>query len=158
MKIRVEPGIFEWTKWEAGRTTPTLMTLEELKEANVNVSTDYRPAFPFASLMPAESYSEYVDRCAVSVWHMVSSCPQDAGVILVVGHGSALDSCTRPLLGLPPRDSADFAQLVRKIPSLGMCFCEEKKGRKWELAAPPVTTLTHGSNSAFNWRSWVLGS
>ncbi|XP_023393963.1 ubiquitin-associated and SH3 domain-containing protein A [Pteropus vampyrus] len=158
MKIRVEPGIFEWTKWEAGRTTPTLMTLEELKEANVNVSTDYRPAFPFASLMPAESYSEYVDRCAVSVWHMVSSCPQDAGVILVVGHGSALDSCTRPLLGLPPRDSADFAQLVRKIPSLGMCFCEEKKGGKWELAAPPVTTLTHGSNSAFNWRSWVLGS
>lgn len=157
MKIRVEPGIFEWTKWEAGRTTPTLMTLEELKEANVNVSTDYRPAFPFASLMPAESYSEYVDRCAVSVWHMVSSCPQD-GVILVVGHGSALDSCTRPLLGLPPRDSADFAQLVRKIPSLGMCFCEEKKGGKWELAAPPVTTLTHGSNSAFNWRSWVLGS
>lgn len=44
MKIRVEPGIFEWTKWEAGRTTPTLMTLEELKEANVNVSTDYRCA------------------------------------------------------------------------------------------------------------------
>lgn len=44
MKIRVEPGIFEWTKWEAGRTTPTLMTAEELKEANVNVSTDYRCA------------------------------------------------------------------------------------------------------------------
>lgn len=36
-----------------------------------------RPAFPLASLMPAESYSEYVDRCAVSVRQMVSSCPQD---------------------------------------------------------------------------------
>lgn len=42
VKIRVEPGIFEWTKWEAGKTTPTLMTLEELKEANFNVSMDYR--------------------------------------------------------------------------------------------------------------------
>lgn len=36
-----------------------------------------RPAYPLASLMPAESYSEYVDRCAVSVRQMVSSCPQD---------------------------------------------------------------------------------
>ncbi|KAM5275569.1 ubiquitin-associated and SH3 domain-containing protein A isoform 3-T3 [Hipposideros larvatus] len=42
MKIRVEPGIYEWTKWEGGKTTPTLMTLDELKEANFNVSTDYR--------------------------------------------------------------------------------------------------------------------
>lgn len=42
VKIRVEPGIFEWTKWEAGKTTPTLMTLEEMKEADFNVSLDYR--------------------------------------------------------------------------------------------------------------------
>uniref|UniRef100_A0A8C0L1M3 Ubiquitin-associated and SH3 domain-containing protein A n=1 Tax=Canis lupus dingo TaxID=286419 RepID=A0A8C0L1M3_CANLU len=158
IKIRVEPGIFEWTKWESGKTTPTLMTLDELKEADFNVSTDYRPAFPLASLLPAESYDEYVDRCAVSVQHIISTCPRDVGVILIVSHGSALDSCTRPLLGLPPRDSGDFAQLVRKIPSLGMCFCEENKEEgKWELVNPPVKTLTHGSNSAFNWRNWLVG-
>lgn len=159
MKIRVEPGIYEWTKWEGGKTTPTLMTLDELKEANFNVSTDYRPAFPLASLLPAESYDEYVDRCAVSMERIASHCPQDVGVTLIVGHGSALDSCIRPLLGLPPRDSADFAQLVRKVPSLGMCFCKEnKEGGKWELVAPPVKTLTHGSNSAFNWRNWIPGN
>ncbi|XP_008068373.1 ubiquitin-associated and SH3 domain-containing protein A isoform X2 [Carlito syrichta] len=42
IKIQVEPGIFEWTKWETGKTTPTFMNLEELKEANFNVDTDYR--------------------------------------------------------------------------------------------------------------------
>ncbi|XP_045357244.1 ubiquitin-associated and SH3 domain-containing protein A isoform X3 [Leopardus geoffroyi] len=42
IKIRVEPGIFEWTKWESGKTTPTLMTLDELQEAGFNVSMDYR--------------------------------------------------------------------------------------------------------------------
>lgn len=36
-----------------------------------------RPAFPLASLMPAESYNEFVDRCAVSVTQMLGSCPQD---------------------------------------------------------------------------------
>nr|XP_008533514.1 PREDICTED: ubiquitin-associated and SH3 domain-containing protein A isoform X1 [Equus przewalskii] len=158
IKIRVEPGIFEWTKWEAGKAAPTLMSLEELREANFNVSMDYRPVLPLASLMPAESYDEYVDRCAMSMERIVSICPED-GVILIVGHGSALDSCTRPLLGLPPRDCGDFAQLVRKIPSLGMCFCEENKEEgKWELVNPPVKTLTHGSNSAFNWRNWILGN
>ncbi|XP_070232673.1 ubiquitin-associated and SH3 domain-containing protein A isoform X2 [Bos mutus] len=158
VKIRVEPGIFEWTKWEAGKTTPTLMTLEEMKEADFNVSLDYRPAFPLASLLPAESYDDYVHRCAVSMEQIVSTCPQD-GIILVVGHSSALDTCTRPLLGLPPRDCADFAQLVRKVPSLGMCFCEENKEEgKWELVNPPVKTLTHGSNSAFNWRNWIQGN
>nr|XP_045006937.1 ubiquitin-associated and SH3 domain-containing protein A isoform X2 [Jaculus jaculus] len=42
LKIKVEPGIFEWTKWEASKSTPTFMTLEELKEANFNVDPDYR--------------------------------------------------------------------------------------------------------------------
>lgn len=38
-----------------------------------------------------------------------------------------------------------------------MCFCEENKEEgKWELVAPPVKTLTHGSNSAFHWRNWIL--
>ena len=39
-----------------------------------------------------------------------------------------------------------------------MCFCEEiREEGRWELVAPPVKTLTHGSNSAFNWRNWILG-
>uniref|UniRef100_A0A2K5CJW6 Ubiquitin-associated and SH3 domain-containing protein A n=1 Tax=Aotus nancymaae TaxID=37293 RepID=A0A2K5CJW6_AOTNA len=159
IKIRVEPGIFEWTKWEAGKTTPTLMSLEELREANFNVDTDYRPVFPLSALMPVESYQEYVDRCTASVLHIVNTRLQDTGVILIVSHGSALDSCTRPLLGLPPRECGDFAQLVRKIPSLGMCFCEENKEEgKWELVNPPVKTLTHGANAAFNWRNWISGN
>ncbi|XP_069886866.1 ubiquitin-associated and SH3 domain-containing protein A isoform X4 [Dipodomys merriami] len=42
LKIRVEPGIFEWTKWEASKTTPAFMTLEELRDANFYVDADYR--------------------------------------------------------------------------------------------------------------------
>lgn len=49
IKIRVEPGIFEWTKWESGKTTPTLMTLDELQEAGFNVSMDYRWVTPSLS-------------------------------------------------------------------------------------------------------------
>ncbi|XP_031204013.1 ubiquitin-associated and SH3 domain-containing protein A isoform X2 [Mastomys coucha] len=156
LKIRVEPGIFEWMKWEASKATLTFLTLEELKEANFNVDLDYRPALPRCSLLPAESYDQYVERCAVSMGQIINTCLQDMGITLIVSHSSALDSCTRPLLGLPPRECGDFAQLVRKIPSLGMCFCEEnREDGKWDLVNPPVKTLTHGANSVFNWRNWI---
>ncbi|XP_005375881.1 PREDICTED: ubiquitin-associated and SH3 domain-containing protein A [Chinchilla lanigera] len=159
MKIRIEPGIFEWTKWEAGRAGPSFMTQAELREAGFTVEPDYRPAFPLASLLPAESYTQYTDRCARSMERILGSCPEEPGAILIVSHGSALDSCTRPLLGLPPRDCEDFVQLVRKTPALGMCFCEENREEgRWELASPPARTLTHGANAAFNWRNWVPGS
>lgn len=42
LKIRVEPGVFEWMKWEASKATPTFLSLEELTEAHFNVDPDYR--------------------------------------------------------------------------------------------------------------------
>ncbi|XP_023571803.1 ubiquitin-associated and SH3 domain-containing protein A isoform X2 [Octodon degus] len=42
MKLRIEPGIFEWTKWEMGRDNPSFMTQAELKEAGFIVDPNYR--------------------------------------------------------------------------------------------------------------------
>lgn len=52
------------------------------------------------------------------------------GVILVVGHGSALDSCTRPLLGLPPRDCTVLTQLVRKVCAPSFVFLPQKQAAR----------------------------
>ncbi|NP_001308486.2 ubiquitin-associated and SH3 domain-containing protein A [Gallus gallus] len=156
VKIRVEPGLFEWTKWEASKAIPNFMTLTELTEASYNIDTSYRGNIPLSSLVPSESYEEYVSRSSAVIKEIVTACPSK-GVILIVGHGSSLASFTRPLIGLPARDSNDFAQVVRKIPSLGMCFCEElKEEKKWLMVNPPVKTLTHGANAAFNWRNSIM--
>ncbi|XP_074988649.1 ubiquitin-associated and SH3 domain-containing protein A isoform X2 [Caretta caretta] len=158
VKIRVEPGLFEWTKWEANKIIPSFMALTELTEATYNIDPSYRCTFPLSSLVPSESYEEYISRCSTVIKQIVSDCTRN-GIILIVGHGSSLDSFTRPVLGLPARDSKDFAPLVRKIPSLGMCFCEElKEENRWQMINPPVKTLTHGSNAAFNWRNGILDS
>uniref|UniRef100_A0A674JGX0 Ubiquitin associated and SH3 domain containing A n=1 Tax=Terrapene triunguis TaxID=2587831 RepID=A0A674JGX0_9SAUR len=37
IKIRVEPGLFEWTKWEANKIIPSFMALTELTEATYNI-------------------------------------------------------------------------------------------------------------------------
>ncbi|KFP17797.1 Ubiquitin-associated and SH3 domain-containing protein A [Egretta garzetta] len=156
-KIRVEPGLFEWTKWEASKVIPNFMTVTELAAASYKVDTAYRGNFPLSSLVPSESYEEYVSRSSAVIKQIITACPSKGkGVILIVGHGSSLASFTRPLIGLPARDSSDFAQVVRKIPSLGMCFCEELKENKWQMVNPPVKTLTHGANAAFNWRNGIV--
>ncbi|NXM32228.1 UBS3A protein, partial [Oxyruncus cristatus] len=158
VKIRVEPGLFEWTKWEASKVIPNFMTVAELAEASYNVDTSYRGNFPLSSLVPSESYEDYLSRSSAVMKQIITACPsRGKGVILIVAHGSSLASFTWPLMGLPSRDSSDFAQMVRKIPSLGMCFCEElKEQNKWQMANPPVKTLTHGANAAFNWRNTIV--
>ncbi|NXI42545.1 UBS3A protein, partial [Galbula dea] len=158
VKIRVEPGLFGWSKWETSRIIPAFMTLAELAEASYKIDPSYRGNFPLSSLIPSESYEEYVSRSSAVINQIISACPSTGkGVILIVGHGSSLASLTRPLLGLPAKDSSNLAQVARKIPSLGMCFCEEvKKENKWQMVNPPVKTLTHGANAAFNWRNGLL--
>nr|XP_021396006.1 ubiquitin-associated and SH3 domain-containing protein A isoform X1 [Lonchura striata domestica] len=155
IRIRVEPGLFEWTKWEASRAIPNFMTVAELVEASYDIDTSYRSNFPLSSLVPSESYEDYVSRSSVVIKQIISACPCK-GIILIVGHGSSLAPLTRALTGLPSRDR-DFAQMVQKIPSLGMCFCEEQKEEnKWQMVNPPVKTLTHGANAAFNWRNTIM--
>ncbi|NXE66349.1 UBS3A protein, partial [Calcarius ornatus] len=157
VRIRVEPGLFEWTKWEASRAIPKFMTVAELVEASYDIDTSYRSAkmnSPKATSSPSAD-GECGSAAAPLPWFF--AFPAVPGVILIVGHGSSLAPLTRALTGLPSRDSRDFAQMVQKIPALGMCFCEEQKEEnKWQMVNPPVKTLTHGANAAFNWRNTIM--
>ncbi|XP_004842497.1 ubiquitin-associated and SH3 domain-containing protein A isoform X2 [Heterocephalus glaber] len=55
MKIRIEPGTFEWTQWEASEASPSFMTLAELREAGFNVDPGYRsPPWACASVKKTE--------------------------------------------------------------------------------------------------------
>ncbi|KAG8568203.1 hypothetical protein GDO81_013916 [Engystomops pustulosus] len=77
--------------------------------------------------------------------------------ILIVAHASSLEACTRQLQGLTPQNSKDFVQVVRKIPYLGFCCCEELgESGLWQLNDPPILPLTHGPTGGFNWRETLL--
>ncbi|NXS08141.1 UBS3A protein, partial [Neodrepanis coruscans] len=121
VKIRVEPGLFEWTKWETSKVIPNFLTVAELAEASYSIDTSYSGNFPLSSLVPSESYEDYLSRSSAGpgsaaapslLLFAFSAVP---GVILIVGHGSSLASFTWPLIGLPNRNSSDFAQMVRKV-------------------------------------------
>uniref|UniRef100_G3UF64 Ubiquitin associated and SH3 domain containing B n=1 Tax=Loxodonta africana TaxID=9785 RepID=G3UF64_LOXAF len=157
LKIRVEPGLFEWTKWVAGTTLPAWIPPSELAAANLSVDTTYRPHIPVSKLVVSESYDTYISRSFQVTKEIISECKSKGNNILIVAHASSLEACTCQLQGLSPQNSKDFVQMVRKIPYLGFCSCEEfGETGIWQLTDPPILPLTHGPTGGFNWRDTLL--
>ncbi|XP_010891972.1 ubiquitin associated and SH3 domain containing Bb [Esox lucius] len=157
LKIRVEPGLFEWTKWITGNTLPSWIPPTDLAAAHFSVDTTYRPLIPINKLSVSESYDTYMTRSYQVTKDILTDCKNIGNNILIVAHASSLEACTRQLQGRSPQNSKDFIQVVRKIPYLGFCSCEEQcETGGWQLVDPPILPLTHGPNHSFNWRETLL--
>nr|XP_032820445.1 ubiquitin-associated and SH3 domain-containing protein B isoform X1 [Petromyzon marinus] len=155
LRIKIEPGLFEWTKWTPGNCLPSWMSNQEFTAAGIHIDTTYRPLIPVAQLNPSESYDVYVTRSFHVCREILADCKQKAGLsrVLMVGHASSLDACTRQLRGLSKLPAKDFIQIVRKVPYLGFCACQElEEAGIWQMVDPPILPLTHGPNPAFCWR------
>ncbi|XP_072835288.2 ubiquitin-associated and SH3 domain-containing protein B isoform X1 [Pogona vitticeps] len=157
LKIRVEPGLFEWTKWVSGNSLPAWIPPMDLAAASLSVDTTYRPHIPASKLAVSESYDTYISRSYQVTKDILSQCKAKGNNILIVAHASSLEACTCQLQGLSPQNSKDFVQMVRKIPYLGFCCCEELGDTGlWQLTDPPILPLTHGPTGGFNWRETLL--
>uniref|UniRef100_A0A8C2X6T0 Ubiquitin associated and SH3 domain containing B n=1 Tax=Cyclopterus lumpus TaxID=8103 RepID=A0A8C2X6T0_CYCLU len=156
-KIRVEPGLFEWTKWVSGTCLPVWIPPAELAAANLSVDTTYRPHFPIGKLAVSEAYDTYISRSFQVTREILAESKNLGNTVLIVAHASSLEACTRQIQGLSPQNSKDFVQVVRKIPYLGFCACEEMgETGVWQLVDPPILPLTHGPNHSFNWREMLM--
>ncbi|XP_014839019.1 PREDICTED: ubiquitin-associated and SH3 domain-containing protein B-like [Poecilia mexicana] len=156
-KIRVEPGLFEWTKWVSGTSLPAWIPPADLAAANLSVDTTYKPHYPVSKLTVSESYDTYISRSFQVTREILTECKSLGTTVLIVAHASSLEACTRQIQGLSPQNSKDFVQVVRKIPYLGFCACEELgETGVWQLVDPPILPLTHGPNHSFNWREMLM--
>uniref|UniRef100_A0A672KL95 Ubiquitin associated and SH3 domain containing B n=1 Tax=Sinocyclocheilus grahami TaxID=75366 RepID=A0A672KL95_SINGR len=117
-KIRVEPGLFEWTKWVPGTSLPAWIPPADLAAANICVDTTYRPHIPVSKLAVSESYETYISRSFQVTREILSECNNLGNTVLIVAHASSLEACTRQIQGLTPQNSKDFVQVVRKVRSL----------------------------------------
>ncbi|KAM7399822.1 hypothetical protein PAMP_019066 [Pampus punctatissimus] len=129
----------------------------DLAAAHFSVDTTYRPLIPVSKLTVSESYENYMSRSYQVTKDILSDCKNTGNNVLIVAHASSLEACTRQLQGRGPHSAKDFIQVVRKIPYLGFCSCEEQGDTGvWQLVDPPILPLTHGPNHAFDWRETLL--
>lgn len=115
LPLNVEYGLFEWLGWyEMGLP----MWLSE-KELGVifNVNEEYQPVISRDHLesILKESLEEFYQRNSNSMRELLKDCNGD---ILIVGHATNLETCTRQLTGKEPRNRADLRNLLIRVPYL----------------------------------------
>ncbi|TKS81468.1 Ubiquitin-associated and SH3 domain-containing protein B [Collichthys lucidus] len=114
LKVRVEPGLFEWTKWVSGNSLPAWIPPTDLAAAHFSVDTTYRPLIPVSKLTVSEPYETYMSRSYQVTKDILSDCKNTGNNVLIVAHASSLEACTRQLQGRGPQSAKDFIQVVRK--------------------------------------------
>uniref|UniRef100_A0A8D8YBZ9 Ecdysteroid-phosphate phosphatase n=3 Tax=Cacopsylla melanoneura TaxID=428564 RepID=A0A8D8YBZ9_9HEMI len=151
IRINIEPGLFEWLAWYPD-TLPDWMSIEEFRTAGYNVNPDYKPLLSLEEL--AELRSETCEQFYIRNQQLTETIISNTGVgnILLVGHAATLDTCSRQLLGAPPRTSQDMTKLLKNIPYCSLCTLELDTNDRWNLIDTPAPPLTHSNNHRFDWK------
>ena len=163
LSIRVEPGLFEWLSWYPPGKRPVFMKPADLVSHGYPVDMFHQPLMAAEDLFGKdnESLTEYYDRSFALSKKILS---ETTGNVLLVGHGTSLDVCTRQLVGEPVRSPADLISLIKGVPYCAVSMAKQESGvaqegdtqnseLKFKLVKPPILTLQHSMNQKYNWKS-----
>lgn len=166
LSIHIEPGLFEWLSWYPATKRPIFMKVADLLSSGYPVDVQYKPFMTSEDLFDKEneSLTEYYERSFALSKKILS---ETTGNVLLVGHASSLDVCTRQLVGEAVRSPTDLISLIKGFP---YCAISMVKGEtdvseaapqgdahncelKFKLVKPPILTLQHSMNQKYNWKS-----
>ncbi len=166
VKVRIEPGLYEWLGWLPRRRFIEWMSPEELADAGYNIDIHYKPNVSIADLKAmigseSRSLDSYYARNFQVTQFLASTVSKSGGDIVLVGHAATLDTCARQLTGQDPRPMWAMARELKKVSFCGLEILEEvlenqnetASNGKWRLVKPPPTILplTHwGSHQKKN--------
>ncbi|CAF2510177.1 unnamed protein product [Rotaria sp. Silwood2] len=159
VKIRVEPGLFEFLGWyERGLPSffnPSDMSINDEEESNLfNIDKNYRPIISLEKLSRDEKYTDYYNRSFKVTQQITDKHKLTGANIFFVGHAATLEVCTRQLCSFPPRSYSDFNSVIRKVSYLGLQLCERNPSDgQWTLKTPPIPSLQHANNVSYDWQT-----
>lgn len=150
LQLNVEYGQFEWIDYY-GNDPPIWLSDKEYRE-HFNVNESYEAIISRTEFqnIKTETFQEFCDRNSRVTKEILDKYEGD---ILIVGHASNLDLCTRQLLGSQSRPRPEFRQVLITVPYLG-AIAMEQTGDSFKLIDPPCLTLTHDLSSKFDWKTF----
>ncbi|ETN64001.1 suppressor of T-cell receptor signaling 1 [Anopheles darlingi] len=159
LSIRIEPGLFEWLAWYQDGF-PEWLSREELTAADYNIATEYVPITSVEHLKECsqEKLDEFYLRNSSTAEKIINSTPE--GNILIVGHATTLDTCTRFIVGEKLRSTSEMARIMQKVPYCSMAVMEKETPDAstgddvghWKLTEPPCDPVTHTNNNRFDYK------
>uniref|UniRef100_A0A182JRH9 Protein UBASH3A homolog n=1 Tax=Anopheles christyi TaxID=43041 RepID=A0A182JRH9_9DIPT len=164
LPICIEPGLFEWLAWYQDGL-PEWLSPNELIAADYNIATDYKPLTTVDDLKEHfhEKLNEFYCRNSDTAEAIIKSTD---GNVLIVGHATTLDTCTRFIIGEKLRSTNDMGRIMQKVSYCSLAVMESDgtvssgdsdkadttiKGH-WKLAVPPCDPVTHTNNNRFDYK------
>lgn len=153
IKIGIDPALFEYTAMYPDGL-PTFFTPEELKNLGFNIDTTYQPSLTTDALKMCcnENFTEFYDRNAAVTEHVLQR--YESGNILIVGHGTNLDTNTRLLQGKPRLTTLEMSTIQQNVSFCALLCLEETEKKDWKIVSSPLCQITHAPNARFDWRNF----
>ncbi|XP_049280063.1 protein UBASH3A homolog isoform X2 [Anopheles funestus] len=163
LPICIEPGLFEWLAWYQDGI-PEWLSNEELIAADYNIATDYKPMTTAEDLKEHfhEKLGDFYCRNSDIAESIISTTE---GNVLIVGHATTLDTCSRFIIGEKIRSTNDMGRIMQKVSYCSLAVMESdgtattadadtknKVKGYWKLAVPPCDPVTHTNNNRFDYK------
>ncbi|XP_050510377.1 protein UBASH3A homolog isoform X1 [Diabrotica virgifera virgifera] len=152
IKIRIEPGLFEWTVWY-NEGVPNWMTKEELIQGGYNIDETYKPFVEEKELKESKENCEQFHLRSAFITRSALSA-HSTGNFLLVGHSATLDTCSHELVGNKSKSASDMIKLIQKIPYCGLVEITNDSG-EWKIVEPPCQPITHSNNQRFDYKLFL---
>ncbi|XP_041969127.1 ecdysteroid-phosphate phosphatase isoform X2 [Aricia agestis] len=151
VKIRVEPGIFEYKKWYAAKGLAPFMTPQELHNAGYNVDLNYKP-YVNLGLNTDETVEEYYQRNEFVIHSAVRDTKEEGGNIIFVGHAATLEVTATALHRLEKKEEFPPYEISDTLLLVPYCAIAALREGPWRLVAPPCPPFASTSSGRFNWK------
>ncbi|CAG0879378.1 unnamed protein product [Cyprideis torosa] len=154
IKIRIEPGLFEWMAWHQDGVA--WLTPTELHSMGFNIDVGYQP---FESVQEVtkhdmETVDQFYKRNHETVMKILDFTDRfGGGNVLLVAHAASTETFTRQLVGFNPRTIDGLIRIVHQSPYCSFAVAQQRNlpFRGWYLAEPHINPFTNLPNSRFDW-------
>ncbi|KAJ8713917.1 hypothetical protein PYW08_007537 [Mythimna loreyi] len=152
VKVRVEPGLFEFKMWHLAKGMAPFMTPLELYKAGLNVDLNYKPYVDIEINTP-ETLEDYYKRGEKVVQSAVKDHEKDGGNIMFVGHAATLDMTAIALKRLG-ENRTEFPpyQIHNNLLRVPYCALAALRDNPWEVVCPPCPPSINSSSGRYDWK------
>ncbi|XP_059053161.1 ecdysteroid-phosphate phosphatase [Achroia grisella] len=152
VKIRVEPGLFEYKGWHATKGLAPFMTPLELHKAGYNVDLNYQ-SYVDLNIETPETLEEFYNRNEKVIHSVVKDTEADDGNVFFVGHAVMLDLMVFAIKRLEQKKSEYIPyQLNKHLLRVPYCALGAMKDKPWEVVSPPCPPSINSSSGRYDWR------
>ncbi|XP_063831411.1 ecdysteroid-phosphate phosphatase isoform X2 [Ostrinia nubilalis] len=156
VKIRVEPGLFEFKLWHMAKGLAPFMTPQELLKAGYNVDVDYKPYINM-DVDTTETLEEFYGRNEKVMHLAVNDTAAEGGNVIFVGHASTLDMAAfamqrKERIATVGESNEPSYQIGKHLLRVPYCALAAIRGAPWRLVAPPVPPCINSSSGRFDWK------